>query len=340
MILHLVGKKKFLRNNLVCYNNFGKRLAATPVSTPGAIYNFIAEDSHISSQMYLFYPLIIALGILSSYTDIKYKVIRNRHLLWCAALTLIIYAYLQISHKTTFNANLLVNFLIGATIAYLFYYLKMWGAGDGKLFIVFSLLMPTQKHNALLPFPSPILFINIFLLSTAAMIALSIYKIIKNKDNFLSKISFSDLGKRVSSSFLIILGLGWMISYLTKPLSIYFSPIVNTILVYILYSIFYKSLEALRKKIIILAIIGCFGFILRTVFEFNNLNLSVLILSLMKTLKYTLVFYFINLLIYHDKDTNKESVAMPFAPFIFLGTLATDTNFIYYAMRFMNLILR
>jgi len=340
LILHLIGKKIFLRNNLVCYNNFGKRLAATPVSTPGAIYNFIAEDSHISSQMSLFYPLIIALGIISSYTDIKYKVIRNRHLLWFVALALIIHAYLQINHKITLTPNLLLNFLIGIITAYLFYSFKMWGAGDAKLFIVFSLLMPTQKHNTLIPFPSAILFINIFLLSTAAMIALSIYKIIKNKDNFLSKISLSDLGKRVSSSFLIILGLGWTISYLTKPLSIYFSPIVNIILIYILYSIFYKSLEALRKKIIILAIIGCSGFILRTVLEFNNLNLSVLILSLMKILKYTLVFYFINLLIYHDKDTNKVSITMPFAPFIFLGTLATDTGFVYYAIGFINLILR
>jgi Flp pilus assembly protein protease CpaA len=295
--------------------------------------------------MFPFYFPIIALGILSSYTDIKYKAIRNRHLLWFGALALVIHAYLQINHEITIDYNLLLNLLIGIIIGYAFYSLNMWGAGDAKLFIVFSLLMPTKRHSGFIPFPSVILFMNIFLLSMLAMIILGLHNIIKNKINLFSKIDLAALGKKIIFSFLTVLGINWIVSYLTKHLNVYFPPTANILIVYILYSVLYRALrrkvmKALRKKIMIFAIVAFLGFILRAILRIDNFNYATLILNLMQILKYTLVFYFINLLIYPEKNKENEEPSIPFAPFMFLGAAITDTNFIYYAARFINLILR
>ncbi|MEW5895215.1 MAG: hypothetical protein AB1650_05615 [Candidatus Omnitrophota bacterium] len=59
---------------------------------------------------------------------------------------------------------------------------------------------------------------------------------------------------------------------------------------------------------------------------------------LRKALTYSLVFSIIHIILDVVKSDDKNRQTVPFAPLIFLGTLATNTNLLTYAMRLLTAI--
>ena len=99
--------------------------------------------------MNILYSIIIILGFLTSYTDIKSRKIKNTHLLFAATAGLFAYIYLIINQIIIPDINFGLNLLLGIGIGAVLYFTDTWGAGDAKLFAVCCLLMPTEKYSKL-----------------------------------------------------------------------------------------------------------------------------------------------------------------------------------------------
>lgn len=89
---------------------------------------------------------VIAVGVLSSISDIKYGKIYNKMVLlaFIIGLPLIVINYLVFSKDI--SIIYIINLLISAIIGFLFYNLRIWAAGDGKLWILIVYLMPLSMY--------------------------------------------------------------------------------------------------------------------------------------------------------------------------------------------------
>ncbi len=120
--------------------------------------------------LYLLLPGIILLGIATSYTDIKYGRIKNRHLVFGLLYAAIIYlvyfctGYIRASLSYGELIETGTDFLIAAVVAYMLYHTAIWTAGDAKLFIVYALMIPPTVYvNGHVPFfPAIAILINTF----------------------------------------------------------------------------------------------------------------------------------------------------------------------------------
>lgn len=281
-----------------------------------------------------FYPIIIVLGIITSYTDIKFRKIKNKHLFVCALCGLIIYAYLIANQQITLNIKLLLNPALGLVIGFLLYFTHTWGAGDAKLFFVYSLLMPTEKYAQIIPLPSLLLFINIFLISTIAILILSIKQIIENKNLILNKLFSSNSFYRLFYSFLIVFTIGWPISLLTNLLRPYATTFLVVLILYFSYLFLYSIVNKMKKKYLIFIIFGL-GLIFRFIIQPQDFTPLYLLSYLKVITSYTLLFYLLGIIFELNKSKENERI-IPFAPLMFLGTLAANSNLIYHVMQVLN----
>ena len=112
-----------------------------------------------------FLPPIIALGIITSITDIKYRKIYNSTttlFVYYAALVYLVHVFfnfLVLNHKLSnfflitsspicFNLDKwVINLGLSALVTYIFWKKRIWGAGDAKLFICYSALIPMCKYT-------------------------------------------------------------------------------------------------------------------------------------------------------------------------------------------------
>ncbi len=116
-------------------------------------------------------PAIIMLGIAASYTDIRQGKIRNMHcaagivygLLSLGAASLIFYATGE-HISTKYYADFFVNLLIATAISLVIWSTGLLTAGDVKLFIAFSALVPLSayKYGYVNLFPSSTILVNTF----------------------------------------------------------------------------------------------------------------------------------------------------------------------------------
>ena len=141
----------------------------------------------------LFLPLLFFISIIISYEDIKYGKVRNKWiilgLVWGLAIIFFFFIWYfiasPITHFYYFNilqlpdgspapvftiplnylSKVILNVVIALTIAFLMWRFKAWAAGDAKLFMVYSLLIPLKYYwkSYLVYFPSFVLLINIFI---------------------------------------------------------------------------------------------------------------------------------------------------------------------------------
>ncbi len=133
---------------------------------------------------YLFLPALFIIGIITAYEDLKYGKVRNKWviagLFWgvfiiflFALWSLVAEPITRFFHPTwpvftisfSYLGNVVLNSFMATLVAFFMWRLGAWAAGDAKLFIVFSLLLPLKYYwQAYFHFfPSFVLLINIFL---------------------------------------------------------------------------------------------------------------------------------------------------------------------------------
>ncbi|MBL7130741.1 MAG: hypothetical protein ISS45_04990, partial [Candidatus Omnitrophica bacterium] len=166
---------------------------------------------------FIFIPAVFFIGIVTSYQDIKFGKIKHKwigmgliyfilgYLLLYLLSALRIVDYRGINYS--YIQELFINGLISIVIAYLFWKLGIWAAGDAKLFIVYALLIPLDYYSkSYLPyFPSFALLLNIFIplflfILIAAFLKLlniAICRLINHRKNIL--ILIKDCCQKISS---------------------------------------------------------------------------------------------------------------------------------------------
>ncbi|NTW27401.1 MAG: hypothetical protein HGA36_03685 [Candidatus Moranbacteria bacterium] len=112
---------------------------------------------------------ILCMGILSFFVireDIKHKKIKNKFVLFgfLAGSMLFLLGFLLGFVQPEYLRSVFLNSLVALVVAYIFWLTSFWPAGDAKLFVLFSFLLPLHYYwKSYLPiFPSLILLVNIF----------------------------------------------------------------------------------------------------------------------------------------------------------------------------------
>ncbi|HLD87276.1 MAG TPA: prepilin peptidase [Candidatus Nanoarchaeia archaeon] len=98
-----------------------------------------------------FLPMLLFLGGVASYEDIREGKIRNKWILLGLCYGTIVYVYLLIANPPLLNIHELLPVLINAFLAlcmgFLLWHLGLWSAGDAKLFFVLAFLLPSLQPN-------------------------------------------------------------------------------------------------------------------------------------------------------------------------------------------------
>lgn len=272
---------------------------------------------------YLFFLLLILTGVITSYTDVRKKKIKNLHLLVIVSIALLSYGIFLKSGQLKLTPALLINPLIGLSLGFILYRAGLWHAGDAKLFSTYCLLLPVQHYSPALPFSCFSLFINTFLISSVLIFILSLKEIIKNiignKREIIKKVISLNTARYFARILTVTFALSWMLGPVIRSLPFKSSLFIDFCILFFCYLVIYRVLNKIKSKFIFALVFFC-GLTLRYIAMpgfFNAVNLIVYLLS---TLGLAAIFYFINVVM----RLNKQSpTRVPFAPFIFLGALMT-----------------
>ena len=151
---------------------------------------------NLSWADFLFLSPLAIIGIACSYTDVKYGKIFNKWIVFgfvnaCFLYVFLFFYKMNISYIFEATLNGVVAFLGG----YLLWQLKLWSAGDAKLFTVYAFLIPLHFYSkSYIPhFPSFNLLINLFIPILLILIVGALITITKeawSSKNKISKLGF------------------------------------------------------------------------------------------------------------------------------------------------------
>jgi len=171
-----------------------------------------------------FLPAILVLGLITSYEDIKFGKIRNRWIVSALIYFLIVnglllvYYFLEGGINENYITELITNFCFSLLVGSGLWYFRVWTAGDGKLFIAYSALIPlsTYQYGYEEWVPSLTLLMNMFVLGLGLMLTVIICKSklrdIKNIIISFSKNFFQPT--RLLSSVIQLFAIFWVINIL------------------------------------------------------------------------------------------------------------------------------
>lgn len=121
--------------------------------------SIIEENIFLMSSFVAFF-----LGFLTSYDDLTIGKIKNKYILYGLTAAVIFNIY-YLFHGPAYFQAVLLNSFIGLATGFFFYVAGIWTAADGKLFFIFSCLVPLSiyKLGYVNYFPSFVLLLNTFL---------------------------------------------------------------------------------------------------------------------------------------------------------------------------------
>jgi len=127
----------------------------------------------------LFLILILSIGALTTFSDLKSKKIHNWHLSLGALLGLaaIIYTAVWTHENVLFH---FINGLIAFVAGTYFYRSGVWRGGDAKLFMLYAFLMPALEHDRILISGAINLFACSFIIAMIIIMPIFIKDIISN----------------------------------------------------------------------------------------------------------------------------------------------------------------
>ena len=114
-------------------------------------------------EIYFFLPIILALGVLTSYEDIKLGKIKNKYLLIAAGIGFVIQCFLILFEIITVKYLLIsiIYTIISLIVGFVLWYYGIWNAGDAKLLTILVFLTPpTIYKNVTTQLPFIDLFLN------------------------------------------------------------------------------------------------------------------------------------------------------------------------------------
>ena len=251
---------------------------------------------------------IVLLGIITSYEDIRQNKIRNRWISTAISIGIalnvgaIINAHFSSGIDNSYLSTFLLNIGISILAGYLLYHFELWSAGDGKLFIAYSLLVPLDfyQFGFIKYFPSAVLLVNSF-------VPLAIFLVSKKIGSFPSamKLMKKEFGfAKTLETIFSLLGVSWLIRLLTQDsIAVY----LGTALIALLINKYAKKYPP---------IISALLFAARLIFD-RNLNVlikdSIILFA---------VFFFVKAVAKVIVEKYKKETTH-FAVYMFIGVLLT-----------------
>jgi len=160
---------------------------------------------------YYFIPAIIFLGIATSYEDLKFGKIRNKWILFSVAFSFAMYLALFLGNQVNLDGvfSFLFNFAIAVVFSFALWGFKFWSAGDGKLFIAYSALIPLGIYS--LPLASFFPSFNLFLNTIVPFFAYLVIKgLLRSPSAHIKKSVFNGI-KSFPSILVAIFSISWVI---------------------------------------------------------------------------------------------------------------------------------
>ena len=212
-----------------------------------------------------YYIIIVLIGVYTSYIDYKFGLIKNKIILIGIFLS-ILFTFLSFFNdiiNINYVIKYLINGLIGLMVGFFLFYENIWSAGDGKLFFLYTILIPLNSYIITnYPFfPSFALLINIFVPSAIYMIISLLVNL--KQINFSHKIKnmiLKDLGYTILGLFV----LSYILTLILNQLNIN-SILISNMSTIILFSYLRRKIPKNRVSIMILSVVA----ILRLIIDKN-----------------------------------------------------------------------
>jgi Flp pilus assembly protein protease CpaA len=168
---------------------------------------------------FIYYLLAILLvSVFISYEDFKKSVIRNKYLT-LLSLILLLYFIQNFSFYAEIAKTFLINFSLTLFITFLLYFVGFWPAGDAKLFIIYSLLIPLEIFN-FSQYPVMDLLINTFVPIFFIYMFLAFLR--SDREKIMDSFKYAFEPYKIFLIATIFLGLAW---FITLPLAMIGIPV-------------------------------------------------------------------------------------------------------------------
>lgn len=223
---------------------------------------------------FAFLTLIFVLGIFVAIEDVRHKKIKNKFIVAGLAIGLLLFFgfWLRQNLSLVYLQDVFINTAIAALVAFLLWELGIWPAGDAKLFILFTFLLPLEfySNGYLAFFPALVFLTNCFvafliflLIESCIMLGIKLASGIKRrgasrqirligegmsqklKDKFSEK---KNLSKKLLKNFFVISAymiLGRL--YLHRSFN-FLTFLKYTVIFWLAYSIIFYYLENFTQK--------------------------------------------------------------------------------------------
>jgi hypothetical protein len=289
----------------------------------------------MTAPVIFFLPGLLFFGILVSYMDIRYRVIKNIHLAGALVYGVLIYGFFWIFLDNKIDiVPFFLNLVVSFSLAYFLYLKNLWSAGDAKLFVVFSFLTPPGNGSSLLNFSTLSLFANIFIVALIYFIFFDFRDILENLKRGVVPGMLKNKAAAFAGSCLVLVAFGWL---MREALGLIGSKnaIFEVILLYG-FMVISKKIVFLKPRFFVFAILG--GLLLHFA-TMGTPVFSPLIFTLARMLKFAVFFNILDLALNPLLSPGSAAPVqknIPFAPIMFLGAFCARTPLIENLLKFFS----
>lgn len=239
--------------------------------------------------VYWFLPMILLLGIVTSYEDIKFGNIRNKWILLAIAYSVVINI---ISFPLGYNnleylLKVAINGLISLIIGFIIWYANLWTAGDAKLFFAFALLLPLEVYGPanLNFFPSALILYYAFVPFAVLLFIVMLFKVISDDKlhSLIKNIKLKDLFQSV----LFVFAVSWLLKFLLELTGLKAEIILTLLFLIVIFKIvkiFNFSVLYISLPIVLLRFIFD-----RSVFSINSVLESLALITIFILIRFFLL---------------------------------------------------
>lgn len=193
--------------------------------------------------IYWFLPMILLLGSVASYEDIKFGKIRNKWVLLAIVYSIVVYIYLFLFNNgynlnVDFILRMVLNSIFAFIMAFALWHMGLWKAGDAKLFFAFVVLVPIHLKG----------FSSFFIILAATFVPVMAYFLaqIFLKTGYKEKLSHFKRAlepKTMLRIALFIFGVSWLVQISLNSLGLRGNIFLLLLIMYLLYNFVEKVLR-------------------------------------------------------------------------------------------------
>lgn len=282
-----------------------------------------------------FFSIILFIGVLTIFTDLREKKIYTYHLAIGAIL-----GFIAVIHAALFKheniSSQIVNGIAAFLVGIIMHRGTLWKGGDAKLFTLYAFLMPPPAFSHMPFFSITNLFACSFLSGMIILMPAFIKDIIINHQAIVRNMFSPERRRSLHMSILTVLFFSWILFPVFYCAQIT-NPLIILMIIFLLFSWRYNMrrefpIKFSTKDYTIFALGFIFGVLTRLLLSpdslsFPTLMRHIIIITLSTAISICIHSIFNHLENYHDR--------VPFAPLLFMGCILSYTPFLTWIVHLM-----